>query len=339
MGRKIRAAAIQMDVTPAPVSQRLQRAATLLAEATAAGAQLVVLPELFNTGYEFHERNYALAERLDGETVTWMKAMAAEHNLHLVGSLLLRDGADIYNSAILTAPNGRIWRYDKQYIPFWERAYFRGGEQITVADTDLGKLGMMICWDHAHPDLWANYAGNVDAILIMSCPGDIGGGDLLFPDGFRTKFMNLVQPQMDEMSATDSSNEQADPIQQQAAWMDVPVVGASATGTIRTKLPLIETIFPTSPLAERTVQAADMLLECGFPPATEIRNAQGQLIVQGTVTGDGVIFAELDLAEQTPQPQTAQPKINIAPEMYQLSDEIIPAMMIPLYEDGLKRPY
>lgn len=83
---------------------------------------MAVLPELFNTGYEFHERNYTLAERIDGETVTWMKAQAAQHNLHIAGTLLLRDGGDIYNAAILAAPDGQLWRYDKHYIPFWERA-------------------------------------------------------------------------------------------------------------------------------------------------------------------------------------------------------------------------
>jgi len=339
MKRKLKIASAQMDVTPAPVAERLDRAANLITKAVQAGAQLIVFPELFNTGYEFHERNYALAESMDGETVTWMKAQAAQHNIHLAGTLLLHDQADIYNAGILVAPDGQTWRYDKRYVPLWERAYFRGGEQITVAETSLGKLGMMICWDHAHPDLWAQYAGQVDVLLLMSCPGDIGVSELIFPDGFRAPFRNLVQSPTDPMPEMESSPPPEDigPIRQQAAWMSVPVIASSATGTIRTHLPLIETIFPASSLADRTAQASEMYLECGFPPATQVINAEGKIIEQGTVTGDGVIFAELEIPNSPSKPETAQPPINVSPEVYQFSDEIIPTMMVPLYETGIRR--
>jgi predicted amidohydrolase len=170
MSRTLKVAAIQMDAAPAPLRERLDRAADLIAEATSSGAQLVVLPEVFNTGYQYHDQNYALAESIDGETVNWMRLRSAQHGVHLVGTLLLRDEEDIYNSALLVAPDGRMWRYDKHYPFLWERAYFREGRQITIAATDLGKLGMMICWDAAHADLWQRYAGKVDAMVIASCP-------------------------------------------------------------------------------------------------------------------------------------------------------------------------
>src|SRR5215470_8981607 len=109
--RTIKVAAVQMDAAPAPLSERLSRAADLIAEASNAGAQLVVLQELFNTGYEYSDRNYGLAETMDGETVTWMKAQALQYNIHLTGSLMLLDNEDIYNSALLIAPDGRTWRY------------------------------------------------------------------------------------------------------------------------------------------------------------------------------------------------------------------------------------
>ena len=90
-----------------------------------------------------------------------MKDQAVRHNIHLVGSLPLLDETDIYNTALLLAPDGRTWRHDKIHLVLWERAYFRAGDQITIADTELGKLGLMICSDTLRPDLWAQYAGNV----------------------------------------------------------------------------------------------------------------------------------------------------------------------------------
>ncbi|HEX3049721.1 MAG TPA: carbon-nitrogen hydrolase family protein [Aggregatilineaceae bacterium] len=343
MKQKLKVAAIQMDCAPVPVTERLRRLSPLIAEAAQADAQLVVLPELFNTGYEFHARNYALAETLDGATITWMKMQAAQHAIHLAGTLLLLDKTDIYNTAALVAPDGRLWRYDKYYVPLWERAYFRGGHQTLVADTDLGRLGMMICWDQMHPDLWAHYAGQVDAIVIMSCPGDWDTAALVFPDGFRAKFMDLVNPSPVDSEAVEPASHPADVDTQdmhpQAAWMGVPLIAAAATGTIRTKLPLLEWFLERSPYADRTSQAAETLFECGFAPETKVFNAGGQLLAQGTETDDGVVLAEIELPDVIPQPSTPQPSIDIPQAVYQVSDEIIPSLMLPLYKAGVRRQW
>ncbi|MEO1442235.1 MAG: carbon-nitrogen hydrolase family protein, partial [Chloroflexota bacterium] len=135
MSRQLKIAAVRMDAKPALVNERLERAESRVAEAASTGAQLIVLPELFNTGYEYHDNNYTLPEPEDGPTVTWMKAQASQHNAHIAGSLLLVDGKNIYNSQILVAPDGRLWRYDKNYPWLFERAYFKDGQDITVANT------------------------------------------------------------------------------------------------------------------------------------------------------------------------------------------------------------
>jgi predicted amidohydrolase len=83
-----------MDATPAPTQARLVRATRPAEQATAAGAQLVVLPELFNTGYEYSDRNHARAETAHGPTLTWMRQTAARLGVHLAGSLLLLDGEE-----------------------------------------------------------------------------------------------------------------------------------------------------------------------------------------------------------------------------------------------------
>ena len=90
MSRTVQIAAVQMDANPAPVSERLARAERLVLEAARAGAQLIVLPELFAIGYTFEESNYSRAESLAGPSVSWMKHTAAELGIHLAGSVLLR---------------------------------------------------------------------------------------------------------------------------------------------------------------------------------------------------------------------------------------------------------
>jgi len=88
MARQLKIAAIQMDANPAPTGERLERAERLVIAAAQSGAQLVVLPELFNTGYAYAESNYRRAELPDGPTVTWLREMAARLNVHLAGSLM-----------------------------------------------------------------------------------------------------------------------------------------------------------------------------------------------------------------------------------------------------------
>jgi predicted amidohydrolase len=61
-------ASLQLDASPAPLLERLERAEKLVASAADQGAELMLLPELFNTGYAYNDRNYQLAESLDGPT-------------------------------------------------------------------------------------------------------------------------------------------------------------------------------------------------------------------------------------------------------------------------------
>jgi Carbon-nitrogen hydrolase len=202
VSRTLKVAIVQLDVTPTPTPDRLVRAERLITQAAQDGAQLIALPEVFNTGYRYHvDENFQRAEPLDGLTVTWMKNLSAWLNIHLAGSILLRDGGEIYNALLLTAPDGQLWRYDKNYPWGWEHAYSRGGQGTTVAHTALGDIGLLICWDVAHPNLWQHYVGQVDLMLLSSCPPDLGKPTYEFGDGERWT-IDRLGPLMQSMSNT-----------------------------------------------------------------------------------------------------------------------------------------
>jgi predicted amidohydrolase len=338
MARTIKVAAIQMDATPAPVPDRLARAGDLVKEAVAAGAQLVVLPEVFNTGYAYSDTNYALAETINGETVTWMKAQAAQQGIHLAGSLLLLDEDNVYNSMLLVAPDGRRWRYDKHFPWAWERAYFREGRTITVADTDLGRFGMLICWDYAHPELWARYAGKVDAMLIASCPPKVTEMDVVFADS--TRYNNGEGP--DTFTGTDMPF--GNDLNQQSTWLRVPVVNTTGSGTFRSKPPMalvsLGGILAGQPaLWKQLLHTNQISLECRFYPQTKIVDAQGNLLATITEEGDHCVVAEVELADVPPKPLTSQPKSAYTPYAYLMSDWIAPALMTLLYRRGYRRQF
>lgn len=339
MTHRLRIAAVQMDAAPAPVADRLARAGDLVAEAASAGAQVIVLPELFNSGYAYSDHNYTLPEPLDGQTVGWMRAQAAEHAVHLTGSLLLRDGDEVYNTALLFAPDGRMWRYDKQYPYAWERAYFREGDGITIADTDLGKLGIMLCWDSAHSELWERYAGEVQAMLIPSSPPTYTTVDVLLPDGQRvTSDIRAVSPRASRESVFGSD------LDKRAAWMRVPVILTSGAGTFRSALPMpkvsVAGFLLLRPALWRHIQDAPRTqIEAGYY-ATKIIGADGSVLGRVEEAGDGFTLAEVELPPQPPMPSaTKQPRTTLSPVVTFVIDHIVTALMIRLYREGLRRQF
>lgn len=331
MPRPVKFAAVQMDATPAPKAKRLERAAQLIAQAAESGAQVVALPELFNVGYEYSDANYEHPETLSGTTVTWMREQAAQHQIYLAGTLLLLDGDHVYNSALLIAPDGRHWRYDKQYPFGWERAYFREGKSITIAETEFGRIGLLICYDAAHPDAWARYAGRVDAMLVLSSPPCINQMDVCFADGTRQTVISPDQHFADE------------DMEAQAGWLRVPVIHASGAGRFSSDVPLpmlslAPVLLPTPAGRQKFDQVNEAWIEAQYDHHTKIIDGLGEVQAKVTQDGDSFTLATLELPDLRPQPDTPQPAIHTTPKTYFLTD-VLSAAFIPAYRGGLRRQW
>lgn len=339
MPRTLKIAAVQMDAAPAPKTERLARAETLVAQAAASGAQLVVLPELFNSGYTYSPDNYHLPETIDGPTAQWMKQQAAAHGVHLAGSFLLLDSDEVYNTMLLVAPDGRAWRYDKSYPYIWERAYFREGRGVTVAETDLGRLGLLICWDSAHADLWARYAGQVDAMVITSCPPAMHRLAFAFPDGER-----IAQSELGGVANGISSD---DPVfgadlDRRAAWMGVPLVHSTGGGQFRSRMPaalpsLLMFLAFRPDLWGRLAEAEQTEVVADYFRQTKIVDGAGRALARVISDGDAFTLAEVELADAPPMPQGPQPQTSVAPLVLFLADYAPLPFLTAVYREGLRR--
>lgn len=345
MPRPVKMAAVQMHLEPAPAPQRLERAGTLVAQAAGRGAHLVVLPEFFNTGYEYSDENYKRAERLDGPTVTWMKQTAARHGLHLAGTLLLLDpgGEDIYNAMLLVAPDGRTWRYDKNYPWMWERPYFRDGQAITVAETSLGHLGMLICWDAAHPDLWARYAGKVEAMVVCSCPPAMHDLTWIFPDGTRMT-SEQAGPIMRHIKRT-SGEVFGNDLRRQSAYLGVPVVNTTGAGTFFSAVPsprlsLAIYVLLRPDLWKYIPHAAAARIEADSQHQTYIADAAGRVLDQVPPGVEGYALAEVTLPDRNtlPQPRGAPPHPDASRLAYAF-DTFANVVLAPVYRQKARRAY
>lgn len=334
MTRKFHAAAVQMDATPAPTEDRLHRAEQLVSQAAQQGAKLVALPELFNIGYEYSDDLYLRAERMDGITVTWMKRIASQQGVHLAGTLLIVDADHVYNRAVLAAPDGRMWTYDKNYPWAFERAYYRDGRTITVADTDLGRIGLMICWDYAHADLWQRYAGRVSLMLVMSCPPAIA-----------STLRGAVEVDMQGAYFKGTPDPFGADLDAQAGWMGVPLIHASGSGHLKTQIPRARLamlgmgVMGQPDLLGKARDASAMVFESDFYGKAKIVDGQGARLAEIIEAGDSVVVSEITVHDYPPTPEGEQPAFNMKRMAYWMSDTLTPFLMYPLYREGYRKRF
>jgi len=119
-------------------------------------ADLIVLPELFNTGYQFisKEEIAELSEEIpSGFTTQKLAELSRDKSIYIVAGLAEKHGDNFYNSAVLTGPEGFIGVYRKTHLFFEEKLWFLPGDTgFRVWETPIGNLGIMICFDWFFPE-------------------------------------------------------------------------------------------------------------------------------------------------------------------------------------------
>jgi N-carbamoylputrescine amidase len=152
---------VQMSCTPEP-EENLERAVAHIRDAAAKGAEIVCLPELFQTQYFCQREDIALfdlAEAIPGPTTARLGDLARELKITIVASLFERRAAGIYhNTAAILAADGKLAGiYRKMHIPddplYYEKYYFTQGDLgFKAFETNFGKFGTLVCWDQWYPE-------------------------------------------------------------------------------------------------------------------------------------------------------------------------------------------
>lgn len=116
--------------------------------------EIVVLPEMFTTGFSM--RPAGLAEQMDGETVQWMKDIAAAKKIILTGSIIVSENGNYYNRLLWVLPDGKTGVYDKRHrfaFAGEDKEYTAGNKRL-IAQVKGWKINLMICYDLRFP-VWA----------------------------------------------------------------------------------------------------------------------------------------------------------------------------------------
>lgn len=122
--------------------------------AIATPTELVVLPEMFSTGFSMKPKQ--LAETMDGETISWMKRIAASRKIILAGSVIIEAEGNYYNRLVWMLPNGQYGYYDKRHRFAFagEDEHYTAGNRRLVAQVNGWKVNLLICYDLRFP-VWA----------------------------------------------------------------------------------------------------------------------------------------------------------------------------------------
>ena len=266
--KKVTVAAVQMYCNRRR-EENIERAECLVREAAQMGAQIILLPELFETWYFCQERNYdsyKLAMSVEENlAVRRFQEVAAELQVVLPISFFERDGNVTYNSVAVIDADGQVLGvYRKTHIPddhfYQEKFYFTPGNTgFKVWDTAYGRIGVGICWDQWFPE-------------TARCMTLMGAELIFYPTAIGSE----------PIIACDSMPHWRRCMQGHAAANVVPVIAANRIGE--------EKVMPSK---ENNEQSSALT----FYGSSFITDETGEVLADAGRTEEKVILHAFDLAE------------------------------------------
>ncbi|SDS46015.1 Predicted amidohydrolase [Polaribacter sp. KT25b] len=128
---------------------------------------LIVLPEMFTSGFTMKPE--IVAEKMNGNAVSWMVKMATENQFAITGSLVINHDNNYYNRLVFVHPSGKIETYDKRHsfsLAGEDKVYTSGKEKLIVTFKGW-KICPLICYDLRFP-VWARNTENYDLLIFMA---------------------------------------------------------------------------------------------------------------------------------------------------------------------------
>lgn len=131
--------------------------------------QIVVLPEMFSTGFSMKPEQ--LAETMTGQTLQWMKQVSADNHIIVTGSVIIEVEKKYYNRLIWMQPNGEHRYYDKRHLFAFgnEDEHYTAGQKHLIVSLNGWKINLQVCYDLRFP-VWARQPNNekYDVLLYVA---------------------------------------------------------------------------------------------------------------------------------------------------------------------------
>ncbi|WP_296633837.1 amidohydrolase [Polaribacter sp.] len=166
MKNKLHVVGIQADLVWENPSENLKYFEDIITDLPTT-TDLVVLPEMFTTGFTMQPNN--LAEPITGSSITWMKKLAQKFDFAITGSLVIEENNKFFNRLIFVHPSGKIDTYDKRhsFTLAGEHKVYTSGKELLTIDYKGWKIRPLICYDLRFP-VWARNTKNYDLLIYMA---------------------------------------------------------------------------------------------------------------------------------------------------------------------------
>jgi predicted amidohydrolase len=128
---------------------------------------LIVLPEMFSSGFTMNPK--AVAETMQGETVSWLQHLAKAKDCAITGSLVIEENGNYYNRLVFVFPTGEIKTYDKRHLfsLAGENEFYAAGKEKLVLEYKGYKICPLICYDLRFP-VFSRNVENYDVLLYVA---------------------------------------------------------------------------------------------------------------------------------------------------------------------------
>lgn len=194
--------------------RNLDRAKTMIEKSAAQGVDLVLLPETLDLAWT-HPSAFNEAESIPGERSLFFSNLAKQHKIYLCLGLTEKKGKDTYNTSILINKEGEIiHKHHKINLLEVEFPFYKMGQQLSVVDTEFGKIGINICAD--------NYK---DALCLGHSLARMGAQIILSPSSWTVdhSITEEIDPYEDKWVA---------PLSEIATLYEIPLVSTTSVGYI-----------------------------------------------------------------------------------------------------------
>jgi predicted amidohydrolase len=164
----MRIGVVQQKVDLGRVDVNLERAGRSIQSAIDLGAEMVLLPEFFNSGIAFHTDMLSVPD-YGKITRSFLQSVAKETGVPIGGSFLILDGCDAYNVFLLVFPDGEMFEHRKDSPTMVENAYYVGGCDDGCFNTPIGRIGIVLCWEMLRSRTVMRLANRVGVLFAASC--------------------------------------------------------------------------------------------------------------------------------------------------------------------------
>ena len=150
------------------VDKNLQNLSLRLSSGVKEKTDLIVLPEMFNTGFSLNSE--LLAEEMNGKTMDWMAEVARTYDCVVTGSIMIKENGNYYNRLIWMTPEREYTYYDKRHLFSMgkEDDHYTAGDEKVIVELKGWKIRLAICYDLRFPVWIRNQGAEYDLLLIVA---------------------------------------------------------------------------------------------------------------------------------------------------------------------------